>query len=62
MTSNEEIYNLTKNAKHFQTSGWTISAIAPKISRDYEDEDSYDDFEPDNERQAEIDETMLWDI
>lgn len=59
MTSNEEIYNLTKKyPKVCIQSGWTISAIAPKsknVEQDYEEIDY-------PELQAEMDEANLWNF
>lgn len=59
MTSNEEIYNLTKRyPKVCIQSGWTISAIAPKsknVEQDYEEIDY-------PELQAEMDEANLWNF
>lgn len=63
MTSNEEIYRLmAKYPKICNQKGWTWCKTHDENPKDYEDEDSYDDYEPDYERQAEIDEAMLWDI
>lgn len=59
MTSNEEIYNLTKKyPKVCIQSGWTISAIAPK-SKNVEQDDVEMDYP---ELQAEMDEANLWNF
>lgn len=64
MTSNEEIYNLTKRyPKVCIQSGWTISAIAPKsknVEQDYEEIDYEEIDYP--ELQAEMDEANLWNF
>lgn len=66
MTSNEEINRLMAECPNIsrQTpqSMDEYMKLHDENPRDYEDIDEYDDYEPDYERRAEIDEAMLWGI
>lgn len=62
MTSNEEIYYLTKrHPKVCIQSGWTISVIGPNYKRQ-ENETNYEMENENPELQAEMDEANLWNF